>query len=85
MRYSLRNKKKIAKAFGKNELTTLINDLDLFFESNKVVNDYLDDSKKEKYSILNISSDKWRNPRFTSFYVISTKFDVYNLALRVNK
>ncbi|MFA6667792.1 MAG: hypothetical protein WCS51_05530 [Bacilli bacterium] len=85
MRYSLRNKKKIAKAFGKTELTTLINDLDLFFESNKVVNDYVDDSTKEKYPILNISFDKGRIPRFASFNVISTKFDVYNLALRVNK
>lgn len=84
MRYALRNKKKIEKAFGNGAITNIIKDLDSFFTSNDDVSSYVSVIDNEKYPVLNILESS-KNSRFVLFYVLKTKYDVYNLALKANK
>ena len=79
MRYSLRNKNKIAAAYSQAILDRIIKSLDEHFKAAIKV-----DAQKQKgdtYPILYID-DAGHTTNIIAFYVISTHFDVVNLAFK---
>ena len=79
MRYSLRNKEKIKAAFGENSLKEITESLDAFFSTGAYIESYLKkEGERQLLTIINLYKSTFE----ISFYVISKKFDVYNLALK---
>lgn len=75
MRYSLRNKEKLSKTFGISVLNDILKVLDLSFKNNniEIIND-----DKFKYPVINLKNSNFK----CEFFIISTKYDVLNLAYK---
>lgn len=84
MRWSLRNKDKIKKHFepnGDEILNRLEKSLNEAFLRYKNIDVYIDNIENEPYPVLCID-DAEHSFNMIAFYVISKKYDVYNLAFK---
>lgn len=83
MRWSLRNQWKIKKYFephGEEILNRIKNSLDNAFSS-LIIDECIDIIENEPYPVLCIN-DAGHTFNMIAFYVISKKYDVYNLAFK---
>lgn len=83
MRWSLRNQWKIKEYFepyGDEMLNRIKKSLNDAF-SNKNIDSYIDNIENEPYPVLCIN-DAEHSFNMIAFYVISKKYDVYNLAFK---
>ena len=79
MRYTLRNKDKITKAYDQKYLDRMIKSLDKYFDKNKKIEVFENDG--EKYEMIMVD-DIGHTVNIFVFYVIRITFDVYNLAFK---
>ncbi len=81
MRYSLRKQEKIKAKLGEDFLKYIIKSLNEYFSYDKDPNDDINPIVGEIYPTLMIN-DIESESRMIAFYIISKKYDVYNLAFK---
>ena len=79
MRYSLRNKEKIAKAYSPAILDRIIKSLDAHFRTSTKIEGIKQEG--EKYPLL-IIDDSGHTTNLIAFYIVGGVFDVVNLAFK---
>ena len=77
MRYSLRNKKKIIKAFDETYFNRMVDSLNEFFEKNEKI----ELIKGDPYPFI-LVDDVGHTVNLFEFWVIKENFDVLNLAFK---
>jgi len=82
MRYSLRNQSKISAAYSPEVLKRIIDSLDEFFKNNESISscDAMLIGDDEFKTLL--IDDAGHSTNMIAFYIIDTKYDVYNLAFK---
>jgi hypothetical protein len=78
MRYTLRNKDKIKKAYSSQYLDRMVKSLDTYFKTNEEIKE---EDSGENFNII-IVSDIEHSVNCFVFYVIKKTYDVYLLAFK---
>jgi hypothetical protein len=78
-RYSLRNQEKIKYSLGENFHKWLMLSLDELFKKGNII-EY--DYEGEKFKVIHAENVQPHTDSFFELYVLSKKFDVYNLAYK---
>lgn len=79
MRYALRNQRKLKQAFGEPKLKQIIQSLNSFFSSNKVIMTRNEQGVKyQAFTVPNV----FQKDCFFVFYIIEQMYDVYKLAFK---
>lgn len=79
MRYTLRNQHKIRDAYSQEFVDRLLRSLNFHFNANEKIDGNV--KKEEPYPII-LVDDIDHTVNIFAFYVVSTVYDVYNLAFK---
>ena len=81
MRFALRKQQKIKVAFSEKTLNRILDSLTQYFKYIQTIETDIKQDPNSKYNLLAIN-DIGHTCGIVVFYIISTRYDVYNLAFK---